>query len=783
MFSGKTRPNMRIGHRGGVLMTGLWVGLSPAVGLSAQQAEVPIDYDAAIAQSGIDGSYGYFRALDGSATLIQSDTGERVRVTVNEPILVGDRVFVSGGSRAELVLADRNLLRIGDEAELSFRALANSGDSNDPASVLELARGTLQLVIAQDQLGQDYPTVVTPNATVVAQTYGSLLIVVDDDRRTEVAVRQGRVEVHTEAEAAEVREGESLFVGGARGENMEFAAAPSLDRLERWGNDLLDYDRGEYAEYVDSDLQYGASSLDDNGSWVDSGGGYAWRPHVSVGWAPYQNGRWRHTPSGMFWVSYEPWGWTPYHYGYWDLHLSLGWLWYPGHRFASAHVYWYWGPSYAGWIPSGYYWRHYGNHYGNRFGYYYGVYGHVGGGFGPYRHWTFLPHDRLGHRRQHFYSVNGRDLGRRQSSLERGVLFTDTRSLRPDSWRRPDQTLSRLRRAGSRDGRVLSDASSFVERSPRLTQEIERVTLTGRDGRSAGGAVRAERSDVSAQRPDVTTRGLEGRTQPLDRSGLQRGATGRDARTQSDLGVVGRTGSALRRPTSRSTPTGVQQPSRRPQVEGGRDVTRPTVRTPVTRDGSSRTLRRPDQPVTRGSSSRPAAQDRTRQPTVRRSGDETASPTARPTPSSSSRPTLRSGGASSRPTARPAPSSSSRPILRSGGTSSRPMARPAPSSSSRPTLRSGGTSSRPMARPAPSRSSRPSVRSGGSSRPAAMSAPSRGPTRSGARPSGGSRSQPSASRGGGGSRSAPRASTRSSGRSGGGARSSGSARSRGRSGG
>ena len=34
---------------------------------------------------------------------------------------------------------------LGDEAELGFRALAYSGDTNDPTSLLDLTRGTLQL--------------------------------------------------------------------------------------------------------------------------------------------------------------------------------------------------------------------------------------------------------------------------------------------------------------------------------------------------------------------------------------------------------------------------------------------------------------------------------------------------------------------------------------------------------------------------------------------------------------------------------------------------------------
>ncbi|MCG8468472.1 MAG: FecR domain-containing protein [Gemmatimonadetes bacterium] len=691
----------------GRLAVAVVAGAGLGAGASSAQEppppDAPIDYDAAIAQTGIDGSYGYVRALDGSARLIQTGSNERIDVRINEPVLVGDRVFLSGGSRAELVLADRNLVRLGDDAELGFRALANSGDTSDPASVLELTRGTMHLVVSRDQLARDYPSVVTPNASVQPRGPGSFLIVVDDDRRTEVVAREGSARVDTQDEAAEVRAGESLFIEGSRGQNLEFASAPSLDRLERWGAGLSDYAQGEYTEYVDSNLHYAASSLRGHGSWVHYGGRYAWRPHVSVGWSPYRHGRWRYTPSGLFWVSYEPWGWVPYHYGYWDYHDHHGWLWYPGYRFATAHVYWYWGPRYSGWIPTGYYWRHYGNYYGHRLGFHYGVYGYIGGGFGAYRHWTFLPHGRLGHRRQHFYSVGGSDLGRRRTALGRGVLFTDTRSLRPDAWRRPNETLAGLRRIGARDGRALPNAQPFVERA-RLPQTLERVTLTGRDARAGSRAVRAGQRDIESRRLQPTTRRVEGRTPTLDR-----GARTRDTGLRTPDAT--RRGSELSRPTTRSRETGgeLRRPTRRPTVDAGATSRRPVARPPTTRSNDGRALRRPERPVARD-----AGNTRQVRPTTRGS----SRPTVRRSNPSSSRPTVRrGGGSSSRPTARAQRSGSSRlNVQRSSPNSSRPAVRRG-SSGSRPTVnRSSGSRSGPSVRRSGSGGSRPSVSRGSSGR-------------------------------------------------------------------
>ena len=682
MAAGNSGAPGRSRGRRRVWVVGVAWGVSfAAPPVSAQEAGPPIDYDAAIAQSGIEGSYGYLRALDGSATLIQGDTRERIQLAVNEPVLVGDRIFASDESRVEISLADGNLVRIGDRAELLFRALANSADTSDPASILELARGSLQLVVSEGQSGAEWPSVRTPNATIRPRGAGSFLIVVDESR-SEVVVREGVAEVTTQTELAEVRPGESLFVEGAQGDRLRFAVAPSLDRLEAWGQGLGDYTDGEYAAHVDPDLRYAASSLRGHGSWVQVGAGAAWRPRVSTGWAPYRHGRWRHTPSGMFWVSYEPWGWVPYHYGYWDLDPDWGWIWFPGQRFAAAHVYWYWGPSYAGWVPSGYYWRHYRNYYGSRWGFHFGVYGHIGGSFGRYRHWTFLPHGRLGHRRQHFYAVGGSDFGRGRKAVERGVLLTDSRLLGRTAQRRPAQTLASLRRAVSRDGRTAVDANGFIDRGTSLPREVERVVLRSRDGRSARprDATVGAQSDPSrtagAPPVRVTTRSTEGRTLRLERPGVQRAspaASGNGARP------------AVRRPVARDV-TGAAR--------------RPVVR-PTTRSGSGGVQRA--SPRTRDDGSRRILRPRTARewPAIRRTGSTTARPTARSNPA---RPTVRPAPA--RPTVRSTTAWPSWPALRRPASSRRPEARQSAPRSPRPAVRP----------PGPSRSSGSVRRSGGTSR-------------------------------------------------------------------
>src|SRR5262249_31621677 len=98
------------------------------------------------------------------------------------------------------------------------------------------------------------------------------------------------------------------------------------------------------------------SELSGYGRWIDTPEyGTVWVPNdQGSSWRPYSNGYWDDGPDGSFWVSYDPWGGAPYHYGRWSWYASNGWVWCPGAIFAPAWVSWYYGPSYVGWCPLGF---------------------------------------------------------------------------------------------------------------------------------------------------------------------------------------------------------------------------------------------------------------------------------------------------------------------------------------------------------------------------------------------------------------------------------------------
>ncbi len=448
------------------------------------------------------GSYGYFRVVEGAATLMQAGTDERASAEINQPVLAGDRLWVPDRSRVELVLADRNILRVDGGSELILERLAASPDRDDRATVLRLLEGNLQLVVTQDSLGDELPRVETPNATVYPQDFGVYRITADRDGWSEVVVRRGSAEVVTERGSSRLRADEEATIDGDRLAEADVQEAGGFDSLERWARQLDDGFASADLDNVDDNLRYSAAPLARHGSWVYHDGSPYWRPRVAAGWRPYWQGRWIYTPSGMTWISSEPWGWVPYHYGSWDYLPAYGWVWQPGHVWSPAWVYWYWGPSYVGWCPTGYYTRFYGPRFGHGSGFRYGVYGWAGGHWGHFNHWSFVRSSYFDHGYRHGYRDGHRDGywdGRRdvrryaveagsadgRRALERGIITTDTKPLKPSTWGNPQEVQRALRVGRNGPGAAeLPDVTDFIARKPDLSASVTRIVRA--DGNTAG---------------------------------------------------------------------------------------------------------------------------------------------------------------------------------------------------------------------------------------------------------------------------------------------------------
>ncbi len=275
-------------------------------------------------------------------------------VTVNLPLLSGDRIVSHPDSYVEVELGFANFLRVGPSTDVSVRR-TGSGDT-----ALDLGTGDVILRVYESERYRVY----TPEATVVLKKKGLYRISAQPSGETFVGVRKGEAEVENSFRNRKVRTGESIWVGSSQSALTRVSGYYDTDGFDEWS------DRRDALYITDDSVRYvghraGAYHLDQHGYWdsVDDYGS-VWFPYAASGWAPYRTGRWAHYPGyGWTWISYEPWGWLPYHYGHWVYYRPYSrWCWVPG-GFGSwygARVHFYFGSGYVGWRP----WRYGYNGYG-----------------------------------------------------------------------------------------------------------------------------------------------------------------------------------------------------------------------------------------------------------------------------------------------------------------------------------------------------------------------------------------------------------------------------------
>ncbi len=412
----------------------------------------------------------------------------------NQPVLTGDTLTVAPRARVEIVLADHNIVRLDGGTQVTLARLANSADQPAPSTELRLGEGNLQLIVTDASVGQEMPTILTPNAGIYIQATGAYRVTTDRGDLSEVTVRQGTAQVVSDGGDTTLRDGQLATID-ARSPAAGVRQAGGLDLLERWGGDVAG-DAGDTrtaaASYVDPSLGYEAGSLDHYGHWLNVDDREYWQPNdTDSGWTPYWEGQWDATPAGMTWVSNEPWGWVPYHYGSWEYLPNNGWAWCPGNVFSPAWVYWYWGPSYAGWCPIGLYTGFYSHLFP---AFRFGAYGWAGGSLGLFAHWHIVP---LGHvlgRGWHGFAFGpgARALGGAgllARGLERGLITTVTRGLTAGLLHTGPAGAMRLlasRSAFAGAGRGLPDVSAFIGRQASLPLEVAHAVAASAVGRQAG---------------------------------------------------------------------------------------------------------------------------------------------------------------------------------------------------------------------------------------------------------------------------------------------------------
>lgn len=525
-----------------------------------------------------DRSHSYVTYDDGGTVIRQSEDGRDVDARVNMPVFPGDEVTTSRRGRVEIRMADGNIIALDRSTSVLFKSILDSYDGDSEQTVVELRFG--HVAIQRDEETRQLLRLDTSNASYAASDSAIYAVEADAKSHDRVTVFDGTMEVRTPARTMRLREGEEARVDDGGMYDL-VNARNTADEFERWFIQRASRYSTASSRYLDRSLAYSEADLGSNGSWYFAAnfGGWCWRPHVSVGWRPYNNGYWRHSPGGVLvWVSYDPWGWVPYHYGRWAYEAAYGWVWLPGAAYAPAWVYWMYGPSYIGWAPMGWY-DCYRPYYDWAYRPYARAGFEIGGGFHgrvrpgeiDLRPWTFVTPDSLMHRHIDQASLAAdtiRERLRRDGNT--GLVTSSPARFTRNEIRDPNAAVGNVFRRGIGSGTgkegsgSAADMTPYFRRDPELSNAIRERVVRAQpiEGGRGGGAVLVGRTGAPSGVPTPGTTGtLEGR--------VNRGADGNVPRSESPVGInrdgrtVGRDEPAggLRRGEAPSAPAATPAPS------------------------------------------------------------------------------------------------------------------------------------------------------------------------------------------------------------------------------
>jgi hypothetical protein len=283
--------------------------------------------------------------IHGDVTMQRGDSGDFSAVTLNTPLVTGDKVATGDASRTELQLDYANLLRL---------------DQNSQADVAALDKNRIQVQVSQGLANysmlkgfQADVEIDTPNVSVHPVREGRYRVQITPDGDSLVTVIDGEAQVSTSEGSTTVKKGQLITVRGTGTEaQYKVSDAPHTDDWDKWNKDRDNIIYNANAYRKTNHYYTGAADLDAYGTWTEVPDyGQVWVPQVDYGWAPYRVGQWDWEPYwGWTWVSGEPWGWAPYHYGRWFL-WGGSWAWWPGPVYPAYQP--IWAPAYVSFFGFG----------------------------------------------------------------------------------------------------------------------------------------------------------------------------------------------------------------------------------------------------------------------------------------------------------------------------------------------------------------------------------------------------------------------------------------------
>jgi hypothetical protein len=269
--------------------------------------------------------------VSGAVSFSPAGEDEWVSASTSRPLIPSDRMWVPGGSRAELQTSGA-MIRIDGGTSLELLNVS------DRIAQVEMTRGTIVVRIRRDDPDR-VVEIDTPNLAVSLRRIGTYRITVDPaDDATSVVVRDGAAEVFGDRAAYVIRAQEAYQFFGVGLRDFDGLGAVPIDAFDRWVRDRdRRLDRSVSARYVSRDV-LGYQDLDSNGTWrTVASYGPVWFPRgVSRTWAPYTDGHWSWIePWGWTWVDAASWGFAVSHYGRWA-YVNNTWGWVPGPARESA---------------------------------------------------------------------------------------------------------------------------------------------------------------------------------------------------------------------------------------------------------------------------------------------------------------------------------------------------------------------------------------------------------------------------------------------------------------
>lgn len=362
-----------------VVLLGFVVGFAPPI---AAMAQTPDGANQSIVATNPPAHVAF---VDGSAVLERD--GRRESSPENMPLLAGDRVRTQNG-RVEILYGDGTTLHMDTDTTVDFQS----------SELVRLLDGRLRLAVRRADQQVSY-RIDAPFASAVINQPGEYrLSLLRSDRGDEVelAVLRGCAELANDDGRTTLCAGQRAYARANAAPSYAYAFnSAAWDAFDRWSETRRDQRLGVSTQYLPSEMQPYASTLDQYGSWqYNTSYGYVWYPSVATGWRPYYYGRWvTLRPYGWTWVGVGPWSWPTHHYGRWG--FSAGsWFWIPGRAWAPAYVSWAYAPGYVSWCPLG--WN---NHAVLSFGFNYG--------YDPWRAWTVVPRGHFGAGYVHVNYVGG----------------------------------------------------------------------------------------------------------------------------------------------------------------------------------------------------------------------------------------------------------------------------------------------------------------------------------------------------------------------------------------